>query len=116
MTNGDAMTVEDSMLVVAPLSEVPPGEGRTFQVGGIPLAIFHSRTGEVFATQASCPHRNGPLADGLVGGNTLVCPLHGWKFDLRSGEPLLGSCPIRIYPARLDAQQRVVVTISSSAG
>ena len=100
-----------STVLVAPLSEVPPGEGRTFDVAGVPVAIFHLRTGEVYATQAHCPHRDGSLADGLVGGNVVICPLHAWKFDLRTGEPLLGSCPIRVYPVELDSQQRILVTL-----
>jgi nitrite reductase (NADH) small subunit len=78
------------------------------------MAIFHLRSGEVFATQAVCPHRGGPLADGLVGAGTVICPLHSWKFDLKSGEPLLGSCPIRIFPAQLDTQNRIVVTVTAS--
>ena len=94
---------------VAPLSAIPPGEGRNFEIGGHRLAVFHTRSGRVFATQAQCPHKGGPLADGLVGGETLICPLHTWKFDLTTGEPLLGACPIAVYPARVDDAGRVLV-------
>ena len=61
------------------LAEIPPGEGRTYEVAGRRVAVFRTRAGQVFATQAECPHRNGPLADGLVGGSTVVCPLHDWR-------------------------------------
>jgi nitrite reductase (NADH) small subunit len=83
---------------LGPASAVPLGEGRGYEVHGVRLAIFRSRDGRVFATQGDCPHRGGPLADGLVGGTTLVCPLHEWSFDLLSGMPLTGSCGIRVYP------------------
>jgi nitrite reductase (NADH) small subunit len=106
------MMCTDLELAVAPIDAIPPGEGRTFEVAGEHLAVFHTRTGEVFATQARCPHKGGPLADGLVGGRTLICPLHTWKFDLATGEAMLGSCGIKTYPARLDGEKRVLVTLT----
>jgi nitrite reductase (NADH) small subunit len=96
------------------LSSVPPGEGRTFQVGTEPIAVFHTRGGQVFATQAHCPHRGGPLADGLLGGHVLICPLHGRKFDLRTGEGLAtagaDACGLKTYGARVDSAGRILVT------
>jgi nitrite reductase (NADH) small subunit len=80
------------------LSEIPRGEGRTFRVGIHRVAVFHSREGHTFATQAECPHKGGPLADGLVGGTTLICPLHEWTFDLRTGMAMNGTCGLRTYP------------------
>ena len=49
-------------------------------------------SGNVFATSAECPHRGGPLADGLVGGDTVICPMHGFAFDLRTGEAVGREC------------------------
>jgi nitrite reductase (NADH) small subunit len=80
------------------IGEIPPGEGRTFRIGDVRIAVFHTRGGRVFATQAECPHRRGPLADGLLGDSTLICPLHEWSFDLLSGMALNGACGIRVYP------------------
>ena len=101
------------MTIVAPLSAIPAGEGRTFLVCGKRIAVFHTRAGDVFATQADCPHKAGPLADGLLGGTTLVCPLHSWKWDIASGEPQMASCPLETYPVHLDAENRVVLTVPS---
>ena len=106
------MTSTDLELAVTSLDAIPPGEGRTFEIGGERLAIFHTRTGEVFATQAECPHKGGPLADGLVGGTTLVCPLHSWKFHLKTGEAMLGPCGIKTYPARLDSENCIWITLT----
>ena len=61
--------------------------------------------------QAECPHRGGPLADGLVGGTTLICPLHAWKFDLTTGEALFGDCGIKTFPVRVDECGRIILTI-----
>jgi nitrite reductase (NADH) small subunit len=94
---------------LGPLSQIPLGEGRAFQVGKHRIAVFRPRDGGVYATQAVCPHRGGPLADGLVGGTTLVCPLHAWKFELSSGKVLLGSQGIATYPIALTEQGDMVL-------
>ncbi len=107
------MTQIDQEIVAGALDAIPPGEGRAFDTGSERIAIFHTRAGEVFAVQAACPHLGGPLADGLVGGTTLICPLHSWKFDLATGEALMGSCGLKTYPVRLDDGGRMVVTLSS---
>ena len=67
------------------VSRLPLGEGRVFQVGNTAVVIFRARGGEVFATQSSCPHKGGPLADGLIGAGKVICPLHAHKFDLQTG-------------------------------
>ena len=98
-------------MIVTPLSAIPPGEGRTFNIAGERIAIFRTRADQVFATQAHCPHKNGPLADGLLGGSTLICPLHSWKWDLSTGEALMGDCGVKTYPAHVDDANRVVVEV-----
>lgn len=77
---------------LGPIERIPPGEGRTFELGTVRVAVFRTRSGSVHATQATCPHRDGPLADGLVGDGCVVCPLHGYRYDLATGEPLGHSC------------------------
>lgn len=98
-------------LTLGPLSAIPEGEGRTFEVEGRRLAIFRSRDGAIFATQADCPHRQGPLADGLLGNGTLICPLHALKFDLATGKALNGDCSLRTYPLKLSVNGQLVVDV-----
>jgi nitrite reductase (NADH) small subunit len=98
-------------VTLSPLSAIPEGEGRTFEVGAQRLAVFRGRDGSVFATQAECPHRQGPLADGLLGGGTLICPLHALKFDLRTGKALNGECTLKTYPARVGSAGQVLVDL-----
>lgn len=71
---------------------IPLGEGRTFQIDGHDIAVFRARDGRLYATQAGCPHRGGPLADGLVGDGSVICPLHAYRFDLSSGGSLGNDC------------------------
>ncbi len=87
---------------VGALSDIPPGEGRNFDVGGTMVAVFRTHTNAVYACQAACPHLGGPLADGMLGGTTIMCPLHDRSYDLVSGQVLVGECDIAVYPARVD--------------
>jgi nitrite reductase (NADH) small subunit len=99
-------------LLIGEATQIPQGEGRTFQVAGRSIAVFRTHSGEVFATQAECPHLNGPLADGLTGGATVVCPLHERTYDLRTGAGLNGEpTRLKVYPAALDKDGNIWVTV-----
>jgi nitrite reductase (NADH) small subunit len=74
------------------IEQIPVGEGRTFQLGSTAVAVFRARDGKVLATQALCPHREGLLADGLVGNNKVVCPMHSYKFSLLTGQSIGNEC------------------------
>jgi len=70
---------------VTQVENIPLREGRVVQIGGHDIAVFN--LGDRFlAVENKCPHRGGPLADGIVSGTTVACPLHAWKVDLNSGE------------------------------
>jgi nitrite reductase (NADH) small subunit len=98
---------------LGPASRIPPGEGRSFDVAGRAVAVFRTRDGRVHATQARCPHRQGPLADGLVGGGLVVCPLHGLKFELATGAPLGNDCAaLRTFPVELTAAGEMLLRIA----
>jgi len=96
------------------VSEVPAGEGRTFDVGGARIAVFHGRNGCVYATQADCPHRGGPLSDGLLGGSTLICPLHEWSFDLTTGKSSNGEACLRTFPVEKAADGTISVELDAA--
>lgn len=67
------------------LDDIPEGEGRCVRWAGQEIAVFRC-PGGVRASQNACPHAGGPLADGIVAGETVTCPLHGRVVDLRTGE------------------------------
>ncbi len=50
------------------------------------IAVFRTAETEVFAATNSCPHKGGPLSEGIVHGQSVTCPLHNWVFDLNTGE------------------------------
>lgn len=84
------------------LDDLPVGLGRPFRVGDTPVAVFRTRAGKVFAVDASCPHRGGPLADGMLAGDQVVCPYHAFRFHADTGacdQP--GVCAIATYPVEV---------------
>jgi nitrite reductase (NADH) small subunit len=88
---------------LGPIACIADGRGREFVVDKRRVAVFRTRRGGVYATQARCPHKNGPLADGLIGERAVMCPLHGHKFDLAFGEPLGHACGnLETYPVDID--------------
>lgn len=108
------MTANKTEVTVGPIDAIPPGEGRSFSAFGEKVSVFRTRTGRVFAVQAECPHRGGPLADGLIGGTTVICPLHSWKFDLTTGNALFGDCGLKTYPVRVDETGQIVVAFDAA--
>ena len=84
---------------------VPLREGRAVTLAGREIAIFN--LGDRFvATDNQCPHKGGPLCDGIVTGDSVVCPLHAWKVRFDSGtveRPASTEACIATYPARVDA-------------
>ncbi len=68
------------------VGQIPLGQGRCYVVNGHDIAVFCSRNRKFFAVENRCPHRGGPLSDGVIGEDRVVCPLHGHKFDLTTGK------------------------------
>ena len=94
------------------VTKIPRGEGRVFKVGRSSLAVFHTRAGRVFATEATCPHKAGPLADGIVGEHKVICPLHAFVFDLSTGESVGNTCEaLTTYPVELNEKGEILVGI-----
>ena len=78
------MTATKVWLRITDCRSIPLREGRSVKVGGHEVAIFN--LGDRFlAVENRCPHRGGPLADGIVSGTTVVCPLHAWRVNLAAG-------------------------------
>jgi nitrite reductase (NADH) small subunit len=99
-------------VLIGEVAQIPKGEGRVFAAAGRHIAVFHTHSGDVFATQAECPHLQGPLADGLTGGTTVVCPLHDRAYDLRTGRGLNGeTSSLQIYQASLDEAGKIWLTL-----
>ena len=76
-------------LDIGPVTQIQAGTARTLPVaGGEEIAIFLTTHGQFFALVNKCPHKQGPLSEGLVHGDSVTCPLHCWRISLRSGQAL----------------------------
>jgi nitrite reductase (NADH) small subunit len=105
---------------VARSEQLPLREGRVVMMGGQEIALFHLGD-RVLATDNRCPHQGGPLCDGIVTGDSVVCPLHAWKVNLADGHverPAVAKdhC-VRTYATRLeDGVVSIQVIPSTSLG
>lgn len=91
-----------SWIRITDTGSIPLREGRTVKIGRREIAIFHLPDRFV-AVDNLCPHNQGPLADGIVKGGSVVCPLHGWNICLESGRVCKPDLPVgvRTYPVRV---------------
>jgi len=103
-------------LDVGPTTQITPGTARTLPVqGGAEIAVFHTTRGEFYALVNSCPHKQGPLSQGIVHGDTVTCPLHNWRISLKSGEVLgddegcTPTIPLKVDAGRIYLQRDAVL-------
>ena len=86
---------------VATKDEVPEGSGTIVYVGGKAIALFHVK-GEFYAMDNTCLHRGGSLGDGFVDDKTVTCPLHGWQYDITTGQGVMPPTPgVKSYPVEM---------------
>ena len=71
---------------ICAFDDVPALGARTVRIGAHEIAVFRTADDHVFALENKCPHKGGPLSEGIVHGRKVACPLHNWVIDLESGE------------------------------
>lgn len=103
----------DGWVRVARLDDLPLLEGRRTTINGHRVAVFRLNDG-LAAIDADCPHRRGPLQDGLVADSCVTCPLHDRRFDLRTGEMVGGGDSVAVHEVHLDGED-VWVRLSARA-
>lgn len=93
-----------SWIDIGHIDDIPLRGARIVKTAVGCVAVFRTAEAEVFAASNSCPHKGGPLSEGIVHGKSVTCPLHNWVFSLETGEAQ-GADEGRIatYPIRLDA-------------
>ena len=97
---------ERNVFSVCSVDAFPQGASLRFTLpNGDELAIYNIN-GEFYATDNLCPHRGAALTDGAVSGHVVECSLHGWQFDVRTGECL--TVPERIKTFEVRVIERVV--------
>jgi nitrite reductase (NADH) small subunit len=92
---------------IAALDDIPRLGARVVKTETVEIAVFRTAGDAVFALKDECPHRKGPLSQGIVHDNTVTCPLHNWKIDLASGaakapdEGCARSYPVKVEDGRV---------------
>jgi len=71
---------------IVALEDIPRLGSRVIKTDTMDIALFRTRDDQVFALRDACPHKGGPLSQGIVHGTSVTCPLHNWKIDLASGQ------------------------------
>ena len=82
------------------------------------IAVFRTGDGEVFALKDACPHKGGPLSQGIVHGRAVACPLHNWNIDLATGHPMgadAGKGCTPVIPLKV-SEGRVLVALPMGEG
>ena len=86
---------------VATLSDLNENQGHCVRARENKIALFKSG-GKVYAIANECPHRNGPLSEGMVYENIVICPWHGWQFDITTGLTTMGGEGVQSYPVEIE--------------
>ena len=92
---------------IGALEDVPVQGARVVRTAQGCIAVFRTFDDRVFALEDRCPHKGGPLSEGMVHGDRVTCPLHNWVFDMATGqaqgadEGAVRSFPIRVERGRV---------------
>ena len=90
-------------LDIGAIDDIPLRGARKIKTALGCVALFRTADDEVFAATDSCPHKGGPLSEGIVHGQSVTCPLHNWVFDLNTGQAQGEDGRIATYPVRIEA-------------
>ncbi|MDQ6953858.1 MAG: nitrite reductase small subunit NirD [Mariprofundaceae bacterium] len=76
----------ENWIEICSLDEIPPSQARTVNIGNASIAVFRLSDDRIKALENRCPHKNGPLAEGIISGDDVLCPLHNWRIHLEDGQ------------------------------
>ena len=98
------MTLLDTTWIdIGALASIPARGAKTMRTPNGCVAVFRTGADEVFALDDRCPHKGGPLSEGIVHGASVTCPLHNWVFDLNTGEARgADEGIVRTHPCRVE--------------
>jgi len=93
---------------VASTGDLKPGENKVVYVNGTEVALFNV-DGEFFAISNTCLHRGGPLGEGFLEGDTVTCPWHGWRFNVKTGvSPVVPTAKVQTYQVKIEGNDVMV--------
>jgi nitrite reductase (NADH) small subunit len=86
---------------IGAISDIPLRGARCVKTPHMTVAVFRTGENEVHAIENRCPHKGGPLSEGIVHGNAVTCPLHNWVISLETGKALgADEGEVRVIPVR----------------
>jgi nitrite reductase (NADH) small subunit len=98
---------------IAALDDIPQQGARLVKTPYGCVALFRTAKDEVFALDDRCPHKGGPLSEGIVHGTSVTCPLHGWVFDMNTGQAQgADEGAVQTFRVRVEAA-RVLLDVAS---
>lgn len=99
-----------SWIDIGHIDDIPLRGARVLKTPVGCVAVFRTAEAEVFAASDRCPHKGGPLSDGIVHGQNVTCPLHNWVFDLNTGTAQgTDEGRIETYPLQLQQDGRILI-------
>lgn len=104
-----------SWIDLGPVTDIPLRGARKLKTALGCVALFRTAENEVFALTDRCPHKGGPLSEGIVHGQSVTCPLHNWVFDLNTGAAKGEDARVETFAVRVEAG-RILIDVSRLAG
>ena len=113
-------SIEPEWLDLGPIDLIPRRGARSLAVpGGEEIAVFRTGDDRVYALVNKCPHKKGPLSEGIVHGDRVTCPLHNWTISLATGEAqgadrgCTPTIPVRIDSGRILIAREPVIRLAA---
>ena len=101
-------------IAIGALDDIPRRGARCVKNGAMTIAVFRTADDRVFALEDKCPHRNGPLSQGIVHDGCVTCPLHNWVISLETGEAQgADEGKVMTVPVKVESQ-RIFVSLEAA--
>ena len=96
-----------SFVKIANVNDVRQGQGKTISVNGVEIALFNI-DGNFYAIDNTCPHRGGPLGEGMLDDGIVTCPWHGWKFNVATGKNVSMPVDVKRFEVKVEGEDVLV--------
>lgn len=93
---------------VASVNDLKPGENKVVNANGTEVALFNV-DGEFFAINNTCLHRGGPLGEGMLEGDIVACPWHGWRYNVKTGQnAMMPTAKVQTYQVKVEGNDVMI--------
>lgn len=98
--------MNEKWIEVGNLEDIPPLGARVVETPSGDIAVFRAADDEIFALRDKCPHKGGPLSQGIISGKRVACPLHDWKIHLETGHAVAPDTGCAaVFPVQLEGNK-----------